>query len=300
MRLVLAYTHLYPSYLGGLLRRAARRLGINVTTVGPRGGQWIHGTPEEPGWEPDIQVLAQQRLEDIIEVTPDTILINVDQGDGFYLVAPPGVPCAWVCTEGNPGEYERASLCNAQAVWSCMPRKPAGRMAPGLLHLGFGWDNEHTSLTSIDAHRPIDFTLHGSWSEKRQSFVDALTTDLSRECGAPLSREVWGKTLQRSKVTICDHEPGYTSGRIVDAMISGCLVLALPSAEMDMLAPRGYVQLSGKLNVDIDPKEVVELVREYRDFEKRKPILERAQRSVMHLSYDDQLLRILGSIGVHT
>ena len=297
MRLILAYKHCYPSYLGGLLRRAAKRLRLPVVTIGPVQGQWIHDTPEEEGWRPDVEVPDQPGQ--YFETRSGDVIINVDQGDGFYALPTNKVPVAWCFTEGNPSEYDKA-IGRADVIWSCMPRKPAGMQLPGLHHLSWSYDSEFTPLYPIQhEHRVVDVSLRGSWGSHRQRFVDAFTSDISYDCGAPLSRAAWGKSLQNACITIADHEPGYLSGRIIDAMASGCLVFALRSDEMDILSPKGYVVLSGKKNSDIDPQEIVAKIHEYRDIEKRGPIAERAQRHVAGLDYESQLLRILGSVGIH-
>ena len=299
MKLALAYVHQHQSYLGGLLRRAAKRLGIEVVTIGPKNGSWIGNAPIEDGWEPDIECghvgLPVESLGHF------DVLINVDQGDGFYLTST-RVPIAHCFTEGNSGEYERGVKSGAAAMWSCMPLKDAGKRIPGLLYLQWGYDSQLTWLTDCSyshSSRAIDFTLHGSWSERRQAYVDAIASrGLRVDAGPPLSRAEWGQTLRDAKITLCDGDESYLTGRIVDAMASGCLVLAKPSPVMDMIAPRGYVAITPLPDGRIVPENVADVVMEYLPWRKRLPITEQAQQCVAHLSYDNQLLRILGSVGV--
>ena len=102
-----------------------------------------------------------------------------------------------------------------------------------------------------------------------------------------------------AKITVCDHNDAYLTGRVVDAMAAGCLVLAYAQPVMDMLAPMGYVPIGLQADGRIDPKGLADTaVALIGSQSRRVAIVQRARRAVTGLSWEDQLLRVLGSIGV--
>lgn len=302
LHVVLAYVAMSQNYLGGIFRQAAQRLGIRTTAVGPAHGRWLHDAPEEPGWEPDVVTgyAAPHVMSPEFWGGVDA-LINVDQGDGFYIQPPGNVPTAHCFTESNPTEHRRA--VDANAIWSGMPHKPEGKATPGLLHLDWGYNPVHTPIDAplSDLARPVDFTLHGSWSEHRNSVLDAVqAAGLSVSYGPPRSREAWGKTLCEAKMTLVDHNGPFLSGRVVDAMAAGCVVLSPALAPMDILSPRGYVPVPlRESDGRVDPEAVARIAGEWVALPSyRHRMAERARTTVAGLTWENQLLRVLGSIGV--
>lgn len=290
MRIALAYVHMHQSYVGGLLRRAARRLGLDVVTIGPAEGSWIGGAPVEDGWEPDVEVPSRAPCPLTVEVDA---LINVNQGDGFYAVPLTNVPVAHVFTEGNEGEYAQSLPARARAVWSLQPWKVIVR-PPDVRWLEWGYDPEHTPLTPARADRPIDLHLRGSAYTHRLDWRARWhreNPDLNMVLDGPVARGLWGAELLRSKMVLQDHRVPAIPGRITDAVMAGALVLSLPNPIMDIFLPRAYVPVA-------TADEVPDAVRAHQAIDSRAGIIERAQQLVAHLTWDNQLLRVLASIGV--
>ena len=303
MRIALAYVHMHQSYLGGLFKRAAKRLGIEVVSLGPRATSWVYNAPVEEGWEPDRTVDEPGACLSVWAPGGHfDALINVDQGDGFYLTEFARTPTAHVFTEGNPGEYDRARRSGASAVWSCMPLKDEGRLQAGLHHLDWGYDVEHTRVETnlFDEHRPFDVSFRGSSNAHRDQIVSVLKrAGLTVDAGPPLSRTQWGVSLEYSKFSLCDHDQNFLTGRIVDSMAAGAVVLALAQPCMDLLAPRGYVPVARGADGRPDPQDVADVARAWLLAPQRRyAVAQRARDAVRGLSWDDQLLRILGSVGV--
>lgn len=290
MRLALAYVHMEQFYVGGLLKRAARRLGLDVVSAGPAAGSWIESAPPEAEWRPDIEMSAPGPLP----VETDA-LVNVDQGDGFYCTAPRGIPVAHVFTEGNEGEYARATSSEARAVWALQPFKDVARPTD-VRWLEWGYDPGHTPVTPAAATRPVDFVLRGSTGYgHRQELARAFrgTVDPLADVGPPVARAEWGSRMRRACMTLQDHRVPAVPGRIADAVVSGCLVLSVPNAVMPVYLPRGYVEIAER-----DPETVAAAIRAWSPIERRGDVVAHAQRLVAGHTWDNQLLRVLGSIGV--
>jgi len=289
----ISYVHRDQFYLGGLLKRAGQRLGVSMFSIGPKEGSWIEAAPTEPDNAPDLLVEDRKPFTLPSEVDEKIdALINVCQGDNFYCISKK--PTVHVFTEGNPGEYDDARACNAKAVWSCMPRKETGLLQSGLWYLQWGYDPEYTPMTPPGTERPVDFGFYGStgYEHRKKMFPDwARENDLVVHTGPPMSRSAWGANLRMTKTTFHDHWVNVLSGRIVDAVASGVLMMSIPQPVMDVLLPRGYVRLKTF-------HEVPGVVRAFKAIENRGPIVEQAQRAIAGLSWDDQFVRILGSIGV--
>lgn len=304
MKLVLTYSHYDQLYVGGLLKRAAKRLGIDVISVGPKIGSWTPA-PKEEDSDPDVETgSGSVDLSTYGVLRNGDALVTVDQSTGF-LPHSTTMPHAVVQTESNDGELERArGIADPDALWSLMPMKPTARYTPGLLHLEWGYDQIHTPLTDpMLLPRGVDFSLRGTPNDYRiklQKAFDEKLPHVKATFGTCTTRQVWGDELCCSKITLCDHDEDFLSGRVVDAMAAGCLVLAKPSPSMDMLAPGGYVPIrKGATDKWPDIGLVVGQVCYYlTETAERAKIVRRAQEFVARLTWDNQLLRILGSIGV--
>ena len=77
------------------------------------------------------------------------------------------------------------------------------------------------------------------------------------------------------------------------------LVLAAAHPCLDVLAPRGYAPVKRRTDGRPDPVDIAaQAARWVEDYAGREAIRRRAARVVVGLSWDDQLLWILGSVGV--
>ena len=295
MRLILVYSHRPQSYIGGLLKRAAVRLGLDVVSAGPIDPHGLMGAPVEDDCAPDVRLYGGPavRPPDTL-ARPGDVLINVDQGDDFYCVYPIGVRSVYLMSESNEHDVARARASNASVFWSCMPEKIHARLLPGLLALPFGWDDEDNALADIEAPRAHEFVLYGTM-DKRENLVRTIRAqgaDLALDIGrAGLSRAAWGRALRNATMTYNDHPVASLTPRLTEAMAAGCLLLSPPFLPLDLLAPRGYVVVE-------DVADVAATIRRYRDPSLRLPIIRRAQAAVASFSWNNNLLRILASVGV--
>lgn len=312
MRLLLVYQHYHQYYVGALLKRAAKALGIDVTSAGPCGGPWLAAAPDEENWKPDIVVSGGAvDVADVERVRGQHFdaIVCIHQGDGMFVRGVDrNTPLAYVFTEGNEGEYEVAS--RADAVWSLMPRKPAGRKVPGLLRLEWGYDSEMVRRARTGSTpQKIDVSFRGSPSAQRDAIAAAVVAaGYTIDYGPPVSRLDWYRSLWRADYAICDHDTAFVSGRVVDAMALGSVVIAKPSPEMDVLAPRAYIPVYGCAHVQgLRPEMAVVAIDDMEGHRMAPPcggddplvdLIERASLIALPLSWDSQLLRILGSIGV--